>query len=1436
MDPITTYVDVQLRASHNTPAIQVKGLHDSGCAKTIMNTKTYKALQNNAKIDLKPIRNVAISSCTGERTQPIGYVSVLMEFQSHNDSVSFLHDILVHDTLDHELLLGRDFTGSHHKLMETNDYLFLKDPNKDDIAKIPLQNEYIDSFRQLITNANTVIPPFSLATISCNMTTTKGTLSPNKGATSTFEITHLQHETLTCIPAMYNTDNCKSVPITIYNPTHDDVYLEAQTLITQIKINDIPSINHMSLVEYFDIENTTESHILSCNRTNIDNDSGLTEEEKEKQFLEYLESGQYTPSMTGYIENSPSITEMTLKSVRKWNDNEFDQQFDLAHLNTYTRERVLTILSQYKDIFSKHEMDIGLASNLEMEIEVDNTKPRIQKYYPLPHAVREQTKEILDQMLEYGLLRECNEPSNFLANLLVTKKKDGSVRVLLDGRLLNQATIRKATIMMAPLQIFTSLSNKKFITLIDVSNAFWHIPIKYEHQPYTAFYSEAHGKRFCYTRAPQGLKNSPVYLHFLMCEMFAPFVKHVIHYADDILIASDKSIDHHLRILEKVLHRFQEYNIKLKPAKLEILKPEIEFIGVVWKHGTLNIPQARIQAFKNLAAPNTPKKTKSMICALSYYRKFIPNFADLAKPLMELAELHPKQFQWQPQHQQAFEKLISAMQTHTSLNLPTPNETFYIQTDASEVAGAGRIYQLDKDGNEKLIACVSRTFTKTERKYGIFRKEVLALLYTLKSLDFFLRYAPKVVIKVDAKSILYLRLCKDSAGILLRFSLDLSKYEAEIHHVPGAKNEVSDVLSRQHKDIKDILNENKQANVLSEKEAEILLKRLIIPDGKKFTPEEVQSLLELESLPGPHPKKRKSESKAKLGKRNIKMTPQTLGERKIKTPPTTLRRKGVILPECQCSIDYCPDHADGLLCQHASISYSDFSNVSKFILPGQANITDFIQLQKDDPHFGHLFNKDSTKAKSFQIIDGMLFKTSASKIRPVLPTALIEPLIRSKHYTVMGLHSSQTRIQRDIDAKFFTHEQTLKDKLKELCHSCVQCQFNKTKADPHNFQLTNFVIAPRATWAVDIIPSMTITSKGSCAIFLAVDMFTGYIQLKAIKSRKSEELIEAIKDTIIIPFGTPHAIRSDNESGMQNSTIFKSFLDNLNIHFIPCSTASPWSNGAAERAVQTIKKGIRTFLQMEKDTDNWDEYIHIYTQSHNKSTNVHGYTPEELHFGFTNPSNTEILQIWPNIDDTDTYIKQISQFAQKRRQEAREKIDKAKTNTITYRNKNRRSKTFQLGQLVLHKQLQVSTGTGGSLQPTFTGPYVIEQIEPHSNSAVIEHLHTGQQIHAHFTNIQSLQYNPSTAKLPSNFDDNILQYLPHNKYSQTKYYPGHEDLREKLNYINRDKLKALNKDLTNKHIDRQENITPSHTDRVQTRAQTKQIIKDQQEDTGKQLT
>ncbi len=81
---------------------------------------------------------------------------------------------------------------------------------------------------------------------------------------------------------------------------------------------------------------------------------------------------------------------------------------------------------------------------------------------------------------------------------------------------------------------------------------------------------------------------------------------------------------------------------------------------------------ARIQAFKNVPIPKTPKKVKSFVCAMSYYRKFIPKFAELAKPLMDLSSLHPTQFKWLPIHQQSFDNMIRAIEINTSLNCFSP--------------------------------------------------------------------------------------------------------------------------------------------------------------------------------------------------------------------------------------------------------------------------------------------------------------------------------------------------------------------------------------------------------------------------------------------------------------------------------------------------------------------------------------------------------------------------------------------------------------------------------------------------------------------------------------------------------------------------------------------------------------------------------------------
>ena len=1380
-------LDISIKRS-SCPYLPIRALHDSGCAASIIKTSTFKKIYRYEEVEVTKHPDTFVISVTGHQTPVYGSATLFLRFNGDNGVVKkFPLKVYIHDDVEYDFLLGRDFTGSSIKVCETEKHLYLTDEPSDadllsnwevekhKLCHVPLRKDTDqtkkDPIYSVYSMQDVTLQPMCFTNVRCFIKFADIPVYMKKVDDETPFI--ISNVTLPHTKTLENTllsfKNISNITIPIFNDTLEEYELSSDSLTAEITL---PSENYEMIptaLSHFTYTDFTQSEILFANQTSIRSDTItedpiLTEQEKEAAFYQYTKHGSYAIPMSTFIEQTPSITEMEYKEINneRKTKTEFLAQFNINHLPDREKAYAETIFLTHRDAFSEHDLDLGRANDIEMDILIDETKPRIQKFVPLPHNVRDQVRLILDQMIEFGIIRECDEPSLFCSNLLVTKKKDKSqIRILLDGRLLNNATIRLPTNLVTQMEVFSHLSGKKYVSTIDVSHAFFQVPLSKEAQPFTAFFSEEHGKRYCFNRAPQGLKNSPLYLKLLMDKLLGDMALTVIHYVDDILIATDKSLEHHLQIINEVLRRLKQGGIKIKPQKIFIATEEIEFLGVIYTKGTLHIPKARVKAFQEYPKPKTPKQVKSFVCAMSYYRRFIPHFAHLSQPLMELTQLHHKQFKWTSLHDKSFEDMIEALTRFTSLTLPDPSKPFYVQTDASDLCGAGRVFQKDDDGNELLLACVSRTFTRAEQKYGVFRKETLALLYCLKSMDFYLRFANKVIILIDAKAIIYLRMCKDSAGILLRFSLEISKYDAEIHHVQGITNEVSDALSRNNININEIIEDKKELNVLSEKETEHILKRLSIPDGRQFDPDEVRWLLEADSLTSPFFKK-KPPTKAKLGKRFIKNNPQTLGERKVKLPKEARwRTKGVRLPINKTAIR-CKNP------ETRTLTYEEFQNTTKLILTKDLTPAILIRAQKDDLFTGPILRQEKLN-RSFAIIDGILFKKQAQGYKIALPETFYDAIINTKHYSVMGLHFSKTRILRDMLTRFYCNVSVLKKKIENITANCIICQFNTNAPKQHILQKTNFIYAPRASWACDIIPSLPQSNSGNTAIFLAVDMFTGYIQLQPIKSRQSEHLIEAVLNGIIRPFGSPRFIRSDSESGMFNSKEFHNFLAPLGIDFLTCSIGSPWSNGAAERAVQTVKSGLRKFVQQEKSYQNWDIHLHYFSQAHNSSCSIYGFSPEELHFGFTNPSFSDLFQVWPDTSDPSLYAEKIIPIAEENRRKSRELQEHNAKRQLTYRNKSRVEKSFKLGQIVLQKQLQLATGPGKALQPKFNGPYVIISLDDDKASCVIEHLHTGHQLNSHFSNIQLLNFDPKSNRASTNIDEDLIKMLPE-KYSKDRYY------------------------------------------------------------------
>ena len=1349
-------------------------LHDSGCEKTIMSKRAFDKIckkhydsnvtMHRKNTQVQKVTDCLVSAYDGSLTPAVGTFDVTFHFKGVNGvTKQYKRNVIVHEHTTHDLMLGGDFTRSTAKLLESNSYMYLVDEylgqdmlfpelleaSAKNCCIVPIMRK-APGFIPIVTKVDVTIEAHGSTYVTCR------TMDPVKNPIKTipFEVTVVSIPYCEAPKALFYVDDFKDFDIVIANHSIDDAILPAGTPIGMIQL-----VEEDTKVTPVTVYPGHAAHVFTVNRVAfIDQDSYMTEEEKTAAFNDFIDTGKHTPSMTSFVENTNTVTDFSVKDLTPI---PFDKQFKLDHLPKADQTYALQRLKSVKEVFSTHDYDLGKAKDFEMTIEIDETKPRIQKYYPLPFRVRDEFRQALDQMVEYGIVRTCDEASLFCSNLLVTRRKNGLLRILLDGRLLNNATIRKPMSLVTNYETYAHLAKRKHVTVMDMSHSFYQIPLAKESQPLTAFFSEAHGKRFCFTRAPQGLKNSPLYLKLLTDSTLGDMSQNVMAYADDILIASNGTLREHIDIVVKVLKKLLQKGIKMRPAKINIATENVEFLGVIWNKGKLKIPEAKLLAFKDYPVPKTPKQIKSFLGALSYYRTFIHRFAQMAKPLMDLTLLHAKQITsvWTDVHQNAFDSLINAFLTYTALNVPDPDGTFYVQTDASEYAAAGKVFQKDENDEEKLIACVSRTFTKPERPYGIFRKETLALLYALKSLDFFLRFASRLILLIDARAILFLRICKESAGILMRFSQELARYEAEIYHVPGKDNVVCDALSRNHPDINKAIADHKNRSIMSEKDTIEFLDKLSIPAGYHFSAETVAAYLELDSLPAPVQKKTKTHHKP--GKRVVKNMPKTLGKKNKKLPMTSnTRTSGVVLPPKT-------DKKPVIHINATNVTHQDLTVLCQIASDGIVSAKCLADAQKNDPQWAHVYEELPT---NYFLHDNILMfdHKKANKALIVLPTILIKPLLNAKHYSLFGVHHTPYRIERDIKNIYKVDKKELKTQLDLLRASCITCQFTQNVPKKHQFNRFDNVTEPRTIWAVDLITNMPASSRGNTCIFLAIDMYTNYIQVLAVPNRSGPVLKDAVTECIIRPFGIPKYIRFDNEAGLENYAEFYKYCQSMRIEALPCSSGAPWSNGAAERAVQTIKQNLRKFVIHEQDKDHWDDYIHFVAMAHNSSLSIYGYSPEELHFGKPLPDRSDLIELRPTGISQKQYMEYIADKANEARQAMRLESDKQNKRVMTYRNRNRSVKTFAVGDVVLKRQTQVSVGPNSAIRPKFTGPYHIDSIRPQQSSADIVHYRTGKTLHCHFTELQKLYHDQQYSRLPDSFDSTMLEMLP-DKYSRARY-------------------------------------------------------------------
>ncbi|XP_077222075.1 uncharacterized protein LOC143855912 [Tasmannia lanceolata] len=316
------------------------------------------------------------------------------------------------------------------------------------------------------------------------------------------------------------------------------------------------------------------------------------------------------------------------------------------------------IVQKYVDVFPDDLPGAPPNRELEFSIElVPGANPISKRPYRMAPIELEELKKQLQELLDKGFIRPSVSPWG--APVLFVKKKDGSMRLCIDYRELNNVTIKNKYPLPRIDDLFDQLQGAMYFSKIDLRSGYHQLKVKKEDVPKTAFRTRYGHYEFIVM--PFGLTNAPAVFMDLMNRVFHDYLdKFVVVFIDDILVYS-KSREEHEEHLKIVLQTLRQKKLYAKFSKFT-------------REG-ISVDPAKTKAVEEWQRPTTATEIQSFLGLASYYRRFVENFARLANPLTKLTRKGVK-FIWTKECEESFQTLKKRLVSAPVLALPTPTGGF----------------------------------------------------------------------------------------------------------------------------------------------------------------------------------------------------------------------------------------------------------------------------------------------------------------------------------------------------------------------------------------------------------------------------------------------------------------------------------------------------------------------------------------------------------------------------------------------------------------------------------------------------------------------------------------------------------------------------------------------------------------------------------------